>query len=96
MFSPCVLLSRYKYLHNEPNYCSSSEVDLLVLVSSSVDHFNQREAIRWTWASEDSLEQFNVRVIFLLGQGNEQQSLVADESRISRDIVQEDFKVINT
>ena len=66
----------------------------MVLVSSAVGHFEQREAIRWTWASDDNLDDFNVRVIFLLGQGTEQQSLVADESRISRDIVQEDFKVL--
>ena len=70
-----------------------AEVDLLILVISAVSHFDQREAIRATWGSKKNLKYHNTKLLFLLGQGNDQQSSIIDESQMRRDIIQEDFHV---
>ena len=94
----------FRYLINEPEMCQNEnandihasnvvEVDLLILVASAVSHFDQREAIRATWGSRRNLKHHNTKLLFLLGQGNDQQSLIMDESQMRRDIIQEDFHV---
>ena len=94
----------FRYLINEPEMCQKengndintgkmAEVDLLILVASAVSHFDQREAIRATWGSRRNLKHHNTKLLFLLGQGNDQQSLIIDESQMRRDIIQEDFHV---
>ena len=71
------------------------EVKLLILVSSAVGHYDRRDAIRQTWASKEHLKQHKTKVIFLLGQGKDQQSAILEESRLQGDIIQEDFHVRN-
>ena len=70
-----------------------AEVDLLILVSSAVSHLDQRDAIRGTWGSKENLRKHKTKILFLLGQGNDQQALILDESQTRRDIIQEDFHV---
>lgn len=54
-----------------PNNLCSSNLDLLIMVLSSTNHFDARMTIRKTWANGINLEssnQTNVRVAFILGQ----------------------------
>ena len=62
---------------------------LLVMVASAAGHQDRRNAIRQTWAY--SLR--NVKVIFLLGQGHDQQTRIQSENDFYKDIIQEDFEV---
>ena len=87
---PQVNPHRFAYLINEPDFCDTQEIDLLVLVSSSVSHVENRDSIRQTWGGGSTAQR--VKVLFMLGQGEERQSLVREESGLNKDIVQEDFK----
>ncbi len=78
----------YKFLINEPDYCQRDEVDLLILVTSALEHRKQRDGIRASWASKRHLSNKRVKVLFLLGNGRDQ---VYEESRKFGDIIQEDF-----
>ena len=46
--------------------------------------------------ARDHLRKYNARVLFLLGQSEESQTDVMEESALHADIVQEDFKVGET
>ena len=70
-----------------------ADIDILILVSSAVSHFDRREAIRATWGSKANAANHNTKVLFLLGQGNDQQTSIMEESQARRDIIQEDFHV---
>ncbi len=83
---------RHGILINNPNLCGANEqVLLLILVASAIPHKDRRNAIRETWAS--NLEQFSAKVVFLLGQGRDQQTKIHAENDIHHDIIQEDFEV---
>ena len=67
-----------------------TEITLLVMVASAAaGHLERRNAIRQTWA----FSLTKVKVIFLLGQGHDQQTKIQSESDIYQDIIQEDFEV---
>ena len=94
----------FRYLINEPNYClkndgdggieeGQDDVDILILVSSAISHSERREAIRDTWGSKEHLSSYNTKVLFLLGQGNDHQGKILEESQERHDIIQEDFHV---
>ena len=70
-----------------------ADIDILILVSSAVSHLDRREAIRATWGSKANVATHNTKVLFLLGQGNDQQTSIVEESQTRRDIIQEDFHV---
>ena len=76
--------------HLDPN--ASQDLFLLVIVFSAIKNFNERQAIRDSWASETTP---NTQVIFLLGHlGNDTIPLqinVTKEAETYGDILQEDF-----
>ena len=84
-----------------PNIVSSSnatnydqDLVILVIIFSAVSNFQERQAIRDSWASDtDSLP--NIKVIFLLGTisnlDNNLQTNVTRESDLYHDILQENF-----
>ena len=84
-----------------PNIVSSSnatnydqDLVILVIIFSAVSNFQERQAIRDSWASDtDSLP--NIKVIFLLGTisnlDNNLQTNVTRESDMYHDILQENF-----
>jgi hypothetical protein len=85
---------RFKYLMKSESVCAANDVvDLLVMVASAVGHAEQREAIRGTWAAHKALRRYNVKVVFLLGQGKDCQAAINEEGLLFDDIVQEDFQV---
>ncbi|XP_076308594.1 beta-1,3-galactosyltransferase 1-like [Tachypleus tridentatus] len=66
-------------------------VDLLVFVTSGINHFDHRQAIRETWGKE--LCQKNIVCVFLLGKtsNNSLRDLVEKEDATHKDIVQANF-----
>ena len=93
---PQVNPHKFGYLINQPELCNTvppampdTEITLLVMVASAAGHLERRNAIRQTWAFSLS----KVKVIFLLGQGHDQQTKIQSESDIYQDIIQEDFEV---
>lgn len=69
---------------------------LLIVISSIVHHFKERQAIRDTWASKSFNRnlRYVVRTVFLLGRAiydSAGQERMASESKIHDDIIQEDF-----
>ena len=86
---------KFGMLINNPKICDINEnIDLLIMVASAVKHEDRRNAIRQTWAS--SLNSYNAKLVFLLGQGRDQQSQILSENTSYRDIIQEDFEVCLT
>jgi len=84
-FSPL----RFLYVHNPKHLCGDDPVQLLVLVTSSANgHAERREAVRATWGSARE----GVRLLFLLGQGQDGQHAIDEEAAEFGDILQEDFK----
>ncbi|XP_052072434.1 beta-1,3-galactosyltransferase brn-like [Mytilus californianus] len=66
----------------------SADIELIILVKSSVGHFDQREAIRSTWGK---CHGENVRVVFLLGYSTEFVEHARYEYAEYKDIVQGSF-----
>jgi hypothetical protein len=89
---PQVNPHKFGYLSNNPDLCKESgQVSLLVMVTSAVMHRDRRDAIRQTWGSD--LDRFDAKMVFLLGQGRDHQTLVLSENEYHKDIIQEDFEV---
>ena len=90
---------RFAYINNHPDVCGEEEeVDLLIMVSTAVDHVERRQAIRSTWGSPlRSLDNFKAKMVFLLGnlakRDDAKQSEVDSESHTFGDVIQEDFIV---
>ena len=91
---------RFGMLINNARICTENDgidgggkVDLLMMVTSAVKHVDRRNAIRQTWGNVDLMRRYNVKLIFLLGQGRDQQSQIQSENQLYRDIIQEDFEV---
>lgn len=86
-------LHRYNYLHR-PNKCSFLHSDkniknVLMLFKSHATNVEERLYLRNLWGIH---RDFNFKKVFLLGASRSKQSLVDEESRKYRDIVQEDFR----
>ena len=86
--------AEYRYLSN-PGATCGEDVFLLAVVCSGVDHFEQRAAIRATWATAAHNRTAQVKVVFMLGTltqlASNASSHLAKEQRQHRDIIQEDF-----
>ena len=66
----------FNYLINpKDSLCGKEDVDLLILVTSSLKHADRRLAIRETWGSQLALQKTNAKILFLLGN-----TLVRDDS----------------
>lgn len=84
----------YEYLKNPQNKCGNAqEIKLVYLVKSEMSHFEQRSAIRVTWGFEQRFSDVQIRRVFLLGKGLDEnlQNKINQESVKYGDIVQADF-----
>ena len=63
---------------------------LLIIVSSSPEHFNQRELIRQTWAS-DSFLNSRWKTVFLLGQSENYTEELQREEEFYGDLIRADY-----
>ncbi|KAI5103840.1 lactosylceramide 1,3-N-acetyl-beta-D-glucosaminyltransferase B [Silurus meridionalis] len=92
--------SNHRYLINHEQKCVNKDVLLLLLVKSSPESFERRQAIRSTWGNEVYIKRnlgVTVRVLFALGVHPQplnrkklQQRLVR-EDQIYQDLIQQDF-----
>ncbi|KAK3102454.1 hypothetical protein FSP39_011492 [Pinctada imbricata] len=84
----------FRYIHNPELLCSSkrtnSHLPLLILIKSSVPHFDLRNAIRRTWGRKLKKSP-KYEMAFLLGYLNHHQHLIDNEHYKNGDIIQEDF-----
>ncbi|CAN7950058.1 unnamed protein product [Ixodes pacificus] len=84
------------YLLNPANLCkrenSLIHLDYLVLIYSAPNHFDQRNAVRETWASELK-RRSNIRTAFLLARTEDDkvQRAIESESYLHADIIQGTF-----
>lgn len=83
---------RFVYLHR-PNKCSfvqsdSTAKNILLLYKSNPSNVEERLYMRKLWGVS---RDFNLKKVFLLGLGKAKHTLVNEESRKYRDILQEDF-----
>ncbi|CAN8014956.1 unnamed protein product [Ixodes persulcatus] len=84
------------YILNRANLCkrgnSLIHLDYLVLIYSAPNHFDQRDAVRETWASELKRRP-NIRTAFLLARtkDNKVQRRIESESYLHADIIQGTF-----
>ncbi|OWF49094.1 Beta-1,3-galactosyltransferase brn [Mizuhopecten yessoensis] len=83
----------YNYVHR-PNRCSFLHADkhvknVLLLVKSQASNVEERLYLRKLWGIH---RDYNFKKVFLLGMGRSKQSLVDEESRKYRDVIQEDFR----
>jgi len=88
----------YRYLIDNDDVCklnhSGQAVDILFLVLTVHRNVDARNAIRDTWLSVAKGNTANIRYVFLLGKIADERltSLVIEESKFYKDIIQEDFK----
>lgn len=83
----------FNYLINVPDLCNgSSGLTLVILVTTAVNHFEHRQAIRETWGGY-AKSQSDVRLGFIMGRPeslSEEQTVVREAMKHG-DIIQEDF-----
>ena len=87
----------FKFIHKATQTCAKRPPFLVLLVKSKVTHFEERNAVRDTWAQLD--EYGLVRRVFLIGMPNpndvrdtaEVTKKVEEENDRFNDIVQQDF-----
>ncbi len=91
---PVIIQHNFDFKINEPAFCKE-DVFLLIVVCSSIQHFEARQAIRDTWGNSFSTEN---KILFLLGTPDDNiediqrlEMNVNEESLIYRDIIQGDF-----
>ncbi|XP_053149123.1 beta-1,3-galactosyltransferase 2-like [Hemicordylus capensis] len=90
-----VYSSNYKFLLNEPNKCQQRTPFLVLLVISEPSDVAKRKVIRQTWGNENLVPGVSILRLFLTGVhpvfGLPLQNLLAEESSLYRDIIQQDF-----
>ncbi|VVC44289.1 Glycosyl transferase, family 31 [Cinara cedri] len=91
---PCYNINTFKYeLILSNNTKCNKKVYLLILVKSSLKHFERRNIIRKTWGKENRFSDVPTRTVFILGMSYDidLQKRINDEHAIYGDIVQYDF-----
>ncbi|XP_023220853.1 beta-1,3-galactosyltransferase 1-like, partial [Centruroides sculpturatus] len=83
----------FPYVINQPGLCSDSRRFLIIFVTSRAVDEDKRRAIRETWGSKEELKKVDTVLAFVVGNpGQErQQKQLEEESKIYKDILQEDF-----
>ncbi|XP_076860085.1 UDP-GlcNAc:betaGal beta-1,3-N-acetylglucosaminyltransferase 7, like [Brachyhypopomus gauderio] len=86
----------FPMLINHPEKCSS-DLDILVVVKSVIEHHDRREAVRKTWGKEKTIHGKKIKTLFLLGvpspgkDSKNLQKLIEYEDTIYGDILQWNF-----
>ncbi|GAB6028313.1 hypothetical protein CHUAL_002486 [Chamberlinius hualienensis] len=85
--------SDFHFLTNHERCQSVPSVFMLIFVHSDPSHSDRRLAIRSTWGNESNLAEDNLRVIFLVGEVEDQQLQedLTREDQLYEDIIQGNF-----
>ncbi|XP_078661224.1 beta-1,3-galactosyltransferase 1-like [Branchiostoma floridae x Branchiostoma belcheri] len=83
----------FTFTLNNPDKCKDQDVFLLIIVTSSPEGREQRQAIRQTWGDETNIPGVVIRTVFAVGVSDDVgiQQALKDESETFRDVVQENF-----
>ncbi|XP_076071488.1 beta-1,3-galactosyltransferase 1-like [Mytilus galloprovincialis] len=88
----------FEILINEHTLCEKSDdIDILILISSSQNQFNERQAIRKSWGSECNRNDTAIKCLFVIGNDrltsgvSTKDSGLQEESTLYKDIVQIDY-----
>ena len=87
----------FKFIHNSEQVCIKKPPFLMILIKSKVNHIEERDIIRNTWAKLDKYGL--IKRVFLVGIPNPNfinnadyiKKMVNEESVKNKDIVQKDF-----
>lgn len=94
--SQVVTTVKGSYALENPELCSSVEdLDIIIIIHSSPEHFQRRLAIRSSWANDAFYKHLaTVKVLFLLGQTKDTliQDTINREFNHFKDMLQGDFK----
>lgn len=91
---PCYNINKLKYdLVLSNNTKCNKKVHLLILVKSSLNHFDRRNIIRKTWGKENRFSDVPTRTVFILGTSYDidLEKRIKDEHARNGDIVQYNF-----
>ncbi|XP_074836308.1 beta-1,3-galactosyltransferase 1-like [Carettochelys insculpta] len=85
----------YRFLLNEPDKCRARVPFLVLLVVTEPQDIMVRNVIRQTWGNESAVPGVSILRLFLVGlhprYGTPLKQLLAEESDLHHDIVQQDF-----
>ncbi|KAK6176906.1 hypothetical protein SNE40_015116 [Patella caerulea] len=83
----------FHYILNPTNICHGDNIYMLIYIHTAPVNFKKRVSIRETWGSQQFLNQFNSRLVFLMGRTIKKDTMLAItmESNQYGDIVQEDY-----
>lgn len=91
----CVRINElnHKLLLSNNTKCNRKDIRLLILVKSSLEHFDKRRVIRQTWGFENRFSDVQTRTIFILGKSYniDVEKRIEEEHKQFGDIVQYDF-----
>ncbi|XP_076308691.1 beta-1,3-galactosyltransferase 5-like [Tachypleus tridentatus] len=92
-FRLLVNLTNFSFLINNKRCDSISELFMVVFVHSAPKHYHNRQTIRQTWGQETNIVNDPFRVVFLIGQVQDQtvQLALEEENHIHQDIIQGNF-----
>ena len=90
---PVVNPHNFKYLINPSMLCDRKGIRFLIYIHSAPINFRKRQLVRQTWGAKAILQQYSMRIVFVMGTVAESQTLdaVSMESDRYGDIVMEDF-----
>ena len=79
---------------NEESLCRGGNIDILILISTSPQNKDARNAIRKTWGEVCRKDQSRIKCLFVLGNASNDviNNELKEESRSNHDMVQVDFK----
>lgn len=72
-------------INNDP--CNGTHLLLLMLVHSAPENFVKRNVVRETWGQQSS----NVALLFFVGSSDEYQTMLEEENRKYKDLIQGNF-----
>ncbi|XP_051930006.1 beta-1,3-galactosyltransferase 2 [Hippocampus zosterae] len=86
----------YRYILNQPFKCGDGAPFLVLLIAAEPGQADARHAIRRTWGNDSVAGGLGFVRLFLLGVGANPdaflQSAIEEESRVYRDIIQQDYR----
>ena len=90
---PVVNPHDFNYVINPKELCFKRNLRFLIYVHSAPKNFRKRQLVRQTWGSKAILQQYNMRIVFVMGSDSDNKTLdgVTMESGRYGDIVMEDF-----
>jgi hypothetical protein len=82
-----------RYILNNPTICLEEKPELIVVVTSSIPHFEHRQLIRKYWGSKESKIKNNMAVVYIFGttlDGARQDRLLQEKMHYN-DVIQIEF-----